>query len=75
MIGIECTEPEIALRATSSMLARGLVMLPGGDGGRVLSLTPPLSIGEDARCLACDNLRDVLEAIASSSREDAGVSR
>ena len=41
MIGIECVEPSHALAITTQMLERGFVLLPSGDGGRVLSLTPP----------------------------------
>lgn len=54
MIGIECARPEIALVATQALLERGYVLLPSGPGGRVLSLTPPLSIEERALQTACD---------------------
>jgi 4-aminobutyrate aminotransferase/(S)-3-amino-2-methylpropionate transaminase len=48
MIGIECDSPEDAQRACRSALARGVILLPSGDDGRVLSVTPPLCIGLDA---------------------------
>ena len=60
MIGIECARPEIALDATNRLLERGFVALPSGDGGRVLSLTPPLVIDADAIHLACDAIVDLL---------------
>jgi 4-aminobutyrate aminotransferase-like enzyme len=48
MIGIECDSPESAQRACHAALARGVILLPSGDDGRVLSVTPPLCIGLDA---------------------------
>lgn len=60
MIGIECARPEIALVATQALLERGYVLLPSGPGGRVLSLTPPLSIEERALLAACDTIVDWL---------------
>ena len=60
MLGIECHEPERALDACASALARGVILLPSGDGGRVLSVTPPLTIEhgalQDALALALDGL-------------------
>jgi 4-aminobutyrate aminotransferase-like enzyme len=48
MIGIECDTPERALRAVASALRRGVILLPSGDDGRVLSVTPPLPIDREA---------------------------
>ena len=48
MIGIECVTAELAHRAVSGALARGVILLPGGDDGRTLTVTPPLSIDADA---------------------------
>ncbi len=48
MLGIECDSPETALRACTASLARGVILLPSGDDGRVLSVTPPLCIGRAA---------------------------
>ncbi|MEZ4334680.1 MAG: aspartate aminotransferase family protein [Myxococcota bacterium] len=62
MIGIECVRPRTALVATARLLEQGYVLLPSGDGGRVLSLTPPLSIGEEALFDACDRIVDLLVA-------------
>ncbi|MCR9094676.1 MAG: aspartate aminotransferase family protein [bacterium] len=66
MIGIECVRPEISLDATTRLLERGFVLLPSGDGGRVLSLTPPLVIDREAIHLACDAIVDVLTSGATS---------
>lgn len=60
MIGIECAHPRISLMATTRLLERGFVLLPSGEGGRVLSLTPPLVIEREAIHLACDAIVDVL---------------
>ncbi len=48
MIGLECDGPERAARAVGEALARGVILLPSGEDGRVLSVTPPLCIGRDA---------------------------
>ena len=48
MIGVECDSPETALLACRRALARGVILLPSGDDGRVLSVTPPLCIGSEA---------------------------
>ena len=48
MIGVECDRPETAARACSAALSRGIILLPGGDDGAVLSITPPLCIERDA---------------------------
>ncbi|MFI5319929.1 MAG: aspartate aminotransferase family protein [Myxococcota bacterium] len=48
MLGIECDTPETALRACAAALARGVILLPSGDDGRVLSVTPPLCVGRAA---------------------------
>jgi 4-aminobutyrate aminotransferase/(S)-3-amino-2-methylpropionate transaminase len=60
MIGIECETGEIARAATQRLLEAGFVLLPSGEQGRVLSLTPPLSIGEQALEAACDAIVAVL---------------
>ena len=48
MLGIECVSPEFAHRACAAALMRGVILLPSGDDGRVLSVTPPLCIGAEA---------------------------
>jgi 4-aminobutyrate aminotransferase-like enzyme len=54
MIGIECATPEAAASACRAALAKGVIVLPSGEAGRVLSLTPPLSIDQDILMQALD---------------------
>ncbi|HEX5068183.1 MAG TPA: aminotransferase class III-fold pyridoxal phosphate-dependent enzyme [Myxococcota bacterium] len=59
LLAIECDTPERASRACAGALARGVIALPSGDDGRVLSLSPPLSIAEPL-------LEDALARVADS---------
>jgi 4-aminobutyrate aminotransferase-like enzyme len=61
MIGIECERPETAARACAAALSRGIILLPAGDDGRVLSVTPPL-------CIECDVLIAALEVVGGCIR-------
>jgi 4-aminobutyrate aminotransferase-like enzyme len=56
MLGIECSSGERALQICQAALRRGLIVLPSGPGGCVLSITPPLSIGERALSFGIDTL-------------------
>jgi 4-aminobutyrate aminotransferase/(S)-3-amino-2-methylpropionate transaminase len=56
MIGVECDRPETSARACSEALSRGIILLPGGDDGAVLSITPPLCIERDALIAALEIL-------------------
>ena len=56
MIGIVCASPATALAACRTALERGVIVLPSGDDGRVLSVTPPLTIERDALLGALDIL-------------------
>lgn len=69
MIGVECATAALALEATQRLLEAGYVLLPSGEGGRVLSLTPPLVIGEQALFDACDVLAEHL--VEASRRTQA----
>jgi len=60
MIGIECVAPERAHHACAAALERGFILLPSGDQGRVLSITPPLSIDEEALRAGLRTLLEVL---------------
>jgi acetylornithine/succinyldiaminopimelate/putrescine aminotransferase len=60
MIGIECVSGDIALRACNAALKRGVILLPSGQDGRVLSITPPLNIDRGALELALDLVCEVL---------------
>jgi 4-aminobutyrate aminotransferase-like enzyme/MOSC domain-containing protein YiiM len=66
MIGIECSSADVSLAASAALLERGYVLLPSGDGGRVLSLTPPLTIDKEALFEACDEIARHLESVARS---------
>jgi len=63
MIGIECMTAPTAHTVTASLLERGYVLLPSGEGGRVLSLTPPLTIGRDALLAAIDEIARCLSEV------------
>ncbi len=73
MIGIECSTAEISLAASATLLERGFVLLPSGEGGRVLSLTPPLTIDEQALFEACDEIAQHLETLAQSGSSRASA--
>jgi 4-aminobutyrate aminotransferase-like enzyme len=65
MIGIECASPEDSLAASRALLSQGYVLLPSGDDGRVLSLTPPLVIGQDELYSACTEIARHLKGVSS----------
>ena len=44
-----------------------VILLPSGDGGRVLSLTPPLCIEADALIQAIDLLGRLIGEVAAGS--------
>jgi 4-aminobutyrate aminotransferase/(S)-3-amino-2-methylpropionate transaminase len=48
MIGVEFTSGEAAVAVVQALLERGVIALPSGPGGCVVSITPPLCIGEAA---------------------------
>jgi 4-aminobutyrate aminotransferase/(S)-3-amino-2-methylpropionate transaminase len=60
MIGIECDSPARAAAACRAALERGLILLPSGDDGRVLSITPPLCIEGPALSRALETLLECL---------------
>lgn len=60
MLGVECAAPDVARDAVAALLRRGVLVLPSGDDGRVLALSPPLSIGRDVFEAALDAIADVL---------------
>src|SRR5262245_48186833 len=59
LLAIECDTPERAAGACAQALARGVIVVPSGDDGRVVSLSPPLSIAEPL-------LEDALARVADS---------
>jgi 4-aminobutyrate aminotransferase/(S)-3-amino-2-methylpropionate transaminase len=60
LLAIECDTGERVSRACARALAQGVIVLPSGDDGGVLSLTPPLGIAEplldDALARVADSL-------------------
>jgi len=60
LLAVECDGPERAARACGRALRRGVIVLPSGDDGRVLSFTPPLSIEGEILQLALDVVSDTL---------------
>ncbi len=56
LLAIECDTPERCLGASGEALRHGLIVVPSGDDGRVLAITPPLSIDADALASALDGL-------------------
>lgn len=64
MLGVELEDPAHAARVVSGCLARGVILLPSGDQGRVLSITPPLNIDPDALLEAIDLVIDEIQRTA-----------
>lgn len=56
MLGVECDSPGRAARAVACALRRGILLLPSGEDGRVLSITPPLAIEREALLAALEEL-------------------
>ena len=61
MLGIACRDAQTALDAWREILQRGVITLPCGSDGDVLSITPPL-------CIDPDLLQDALERVCESLR-------
>ena len=60
LIGVECARPEVAQAAVAGLLARGVIALPCGDDGRVIAISPPLSIDRDLLDFALDAVAEEL---------------
>jgi len=56
MLGIECAQPATATAACQAALERGVILLPSGSRGEVLSVTPPLNIDREIFTWALDIL-------------------
>jgi 4-aminobutyrate aminotransferase/(S)-3-amino-2-methylpropionate transaminase len=56
LLAIECDTPKRSLGACAKALRRGVIVVPSGDDGRVVAITPPLSIDADALAGALDLL-------------------
>ena len=60
MLGVELKEPAQTQAVVRGALERGVILLPSGDGGRVLSITPPLGIEQFALLGALDILIELV---------------
>ena len=60
MIGIECSDSDAAAEVCREALGCGFILLPSGDRGDVLSITPPLTIGSSALEAGLDVLARLL---------------
>jgi len=60
LLGVECEDPALAGRACGAALGRGVILLPSGDDGRVLSISPPLCIEWEILELALDRVAESL---------------
>lgn len=62
LIGIECDEGGRALAVSQAALRRGVIVIPSGDRGEVLSVTPALNIEAEALLAALDVLAESIDA-------------
>lgn len=60
LLAVECDSGETALRACGAALRRGVIVVPSGDRGDVIAITPPLSIERDLLLLALGVVVDAL---------------
>jgi 4-aminobutyrate aminotransferase/(S)-3-amino-2-methylpropionate transaminase len=60
LLGVELREPAACAAACAEALRRGVIVLPSGDAGQVISLTPPLCIERDALLTALDVVAECL---------------
>ncbi|MBI2190535.1 MAG: aspartate aminotransferase family protein [Planctomycetes bacterium] len=83
LIGIELVrdrarrepDPQAAWRVVAAALRRGLILLSGGPGRNVLSLTPPITITERQLEFAARTLDECLALIGSSKAAGAEAPR
>lgn len=54
LLGVELHAPADTAAACAEALRRGVIVIPSGDAGQVISLTPPLGIERDALLAALD---------------------
>jgi 4-aminobutyrate aminotransferase/(S)-3-amino-2-methylpropionate transaminase len=67
MLGIELEkgqETGLAFNVARQLLRRGLIVLPCGPSGNVLSISPPLTITEAQLKWALETLKGVLHSVA-----------
>ncbi len=56
LIGIELAGDSLAVRVAEAALREGLILLPAGDRGHVLELTPPVILSDEQMNYACGAL-------------------
>jgi 4-aminobutyrate aminotransferase/(S)-3-amino-2-methylpropionate transaminase len=61
MIGVECQDSSTAQTAVQECLRQGVILLPSGAKGTVLSITPPLNISSELFFLALTTVVACLE--------------
>jgi 4-aminobutyrate aminotransferase-like enzyme len=66
MIGIELREPARVLAVMRAALERGWIVLPEGDHGEVVALTPPLTIDADVLDAAAACLVELIESVSDA---------
>ncbi len=67
MIGIELDSGERAFAAVEEALQRGVILLPSGERGEVLSITPPLTIAESDLEAALEVVLDCISSAGPSA--------
>ena len=60
VLAVECVDPGLAEKACRRALRQGVIALPAGDDGRVVSITPPLCIDREILDLAVDVIAEAL---------------
>ncbi|MFP6628922.1 MAG: aspartate aminotransferase family protein [Myxococcota bacterium] len=60
MLGVEFASAQQAHDVVTRCLERGVILLPSGDDGRVISITPPLTIDVDLLLHALDVMIDAI---------------
>ncbi len=73
MIGIECSSGRRAGEIVTAALERGVIHLPSGERGQVISITPPLSIDPPALWRALELLVDAFDEGSPGPKKRPGV--
>ncbi len=61
LLAVECDSAERVNRAVAAAMRRGVIALPSGDDGRVVSITPPLCVESEILSLALGVLCECLQ--------------
>ena len=74
MWGVEFEDPAMPGRLAEQLLREGLLLLPAGTRGEVLSFTPPFGISREEIDYCGERLRDVVRSSRSAPREIVPIS-